>query len=700
MALVFPTASPVEHHLDAQKLEAAWAALAARDSKTFLVVCSDKIVFERYGEDWHADKRHYSASLAKALVGGLSLLLAIDDGLIHPDDLASQYIPQWRSDPLKAKITVRQLANHTSGLEDAELTNRDREEILAEGKTLSEHHMELPGWKGAFWRQEPDPFTPARDDAPVTFEPGSRYAYSNTGIGMLSYAVTAALKETSQKDIRSLLRARIMQPLGIGDAEWSIGYNQIFEVDGLPLVASWGGGSFTARAVARIGQLLLHNGEWDNRQIINPAVVRMALNPAAMPTPERCDGQPWPLSGLSFWLNTDGVWPELPRDAFAGAGAGDQTLLVIPSLDLVAVRNGGALDPNKSFGWQAREELLFNALAEARSFRAPYPPSPVITDIAWAPVPQIARLSMGGKTRDGSDNWPMTWADDGHLYTAYGDGYGFEPGTAEKLGMGFAVIAGGPENFTGFNIRSDAENSGYGAKGAKSSGLLMVNDLLYLWVRNADGDGKTSRLGWSHDKAKSWQWADWTFAEFGHPAFITYGQHYAGARDHYIYIASHDDASAYVNANSFALMRVPKDQLRQRDAYEFFQALDASGRPTWSPDIAERGPVFEHHGQCRRSSISYNKGLGRYLWWQQMTVDASSTDTRFKGGFGLYDAPEPWGPWTTVYFTQNWDVGPGDLGCFPSKWMSEDGQTVHLVFAGSDNFAVRRAELSVDHSKK
>tara|TARA_B100000686_G_scaffold261408_1_gene274348 strand:- start:1286 stop:1456 length:171 start_codon:yes stop_codon:yes gene_type:complete len=41
------------------------------------------------------------------------------------------------------------------------------------------------------------------------------------------------------------------------------------------------------------------------------------------------------------------------------------------------------------------------------------------------------------------------------------------------------------------------------------------------------------------------------------------------------------------------------------------------------------------------------------------------TDTRFEGGFGLYDAPEPWGPWTTVFFTDQWDIGPGDLGHLP-----------------------------------
>jgi hypothetical protein len=89
-----------------------------------------------------------------------------------------------------------------------------------------------------------------------------------------------------------------------------------------------------------------------------------------------------------------------------------------------------------------------------------------------------------------------------------------------------------------------------------------------------------------------------------------------------------------------------------------------------------------------------NAGLKRYLWVQIIPgTQGKKADTRFEGGFGVYDAPEPWGPWTTVYFTEKWDVGPGETASFPTRWMSADGKTAHLVFSGDDHFAVREARL-------
>src|SRR5690606_23731307 len=106
-----------------------------------------------------------------------------------------------------------------------------------------------------------DPFTVALN-APVVFEPGSAYRYSNPGMAALAYAVTASLREAEHKDILSLLRDELMRPLGIPDEDWSIGYDRAYMVDGLDLYANWGGGSFTPRAVARIGEWMMAKGEW------------------------------------------------------------------------------------------------------------------------------------------------------------------------------------------------------------------------------------------------------------------------------------------------------------------------------------------------------------------------------------------------------------------------------------------------------
>ena len=90
----------------------------------------------------------------------------------------------------------------------------------------------------------------------------------------------------------------------------------------------------------------------------------------------------------------------------------------------------------------------------------------------------------------------------------------------------------------GINIRSTTgETVGDGEKGKKASGLLMVNGVLYLWVRNAGN----SQLAWSPDRGQTWSWSDWTFTtSFGAPTFLNFGRNYAGARDGFVYVYSHD----------------------------------------------------------------------------------------------------------------------------------------------------------------
>ncbi len=318
--------------------------------------------------------------------------------------------------------------------------------------------------------------------------------------------------------------------------------------------------------------------------------------------------------------------------------------------------------------------------------------SPVIREIVWDPSETIIRRAKG------SDNWPVTWADDDAIYSTYGDGWGFPPNVPEKLSLGFARVSGQPKNFQGVNIRSPAEQHGQGRAGKKGWGMLCVDGVLYLWLGHADQDGGQAQLAWSHDHAQTWTFADWVFPEFGLMGFVNYGRDYAGARDDYVYAYSHDGPRADTPADGFVLMRVMKDRLTQQGAWEFFQRLDDEGSPIWTDAIAKRGHVMQRKESALRSAMTFNAGLQRYLWWQQIPRppgDADRGDTRFEGGFAIYDAPEPWGPWTTAFRTTAWDVGPGEHGDFPSKWTSKDGKTVYLVFSGDDQFCVRKARIQL-----
>jgi CubicO group peptidase (beta-lactamase class C family) len=681
----WPTATPESQGMSSTQLDAIKDRLAARKTRAFLVVRNDRIVYEWYAKGITAKTKQGTASLAKALVGGMSLAVAMTDGKISIADPASKFIPQWKDDARKAQITIRHLGSHTSGLSDS--------------TTEGVQHEAQPGWMGAFWqRLDPprDPFTLSRDEAPILFAPGEKLQYSNPGIGMMTYCVTAAIRDGAQKDIRTLLRDRVMRPIGVPEDEWSVGYGKTFVVDGLPLVATWGGGAYTPRATARIGRLVLREGDWDGQRILSKEAVRQVTGDAGLIG--HC--------GMGWWSNGGLRYPGLPKDAVWGAGAGDQLLFVVPSLNLIMVRNGETLTPGPSEApireddvftkyHDYRARILFEPLVKAvnnPTSASPRPPSAVIKEVRWAPAESIRRAARG------SDNWPMAWADDDTLYAAYGDGNGFEPFTPEKLSMGFAKITGGPSDFKGVNLRSAmGETRGDGPAGKKASGLLCVDGTLYLLARNTTN----AQLAWSSDHGVTWTWAGWRFTEsFGCPTFLDCGKDYSQARDDFVYIYSPDANSAYETADHIVLARAPKSRMRDRVSYEFFSGFDAAGQPQWTGDLAQRQAVFTHPRVCYRPRVTYDAPLRRYLLVQPVPDSAlqdthGRIDTRFQGGLAIYDAPEPWGPWTRVFYTENWDVGPGDSASFPSKWISEDGTTLHLVFSGGDSFSVREVSLTL-----
>jgi CubicO group peptidase (beta-lactamase class C family) len=626
------TATPASQGLSAAGLDEAAAYAEKYGGGSGCVIRHGHVV-----KEWgSATTRWDIKSATKGSLGATTLGLAVDAGLVKLDDLAQKHYPaigtekpENDKDWLK-EITVRHLATMTAGFDDGR---------------------------------------PPK----LVYRPGTKGIYSNDTSNMLAELLTLKYGE----DLSAVFKRQVMDPIGVPPDEWRWRANQ-FRAKSMNDLASRefaSGLTITHRALARIGYLYLRDGRWKDKQIVSKEYIRTATTPTKLPAP-------FPYYAFYWGSNALGTYAGTPKDAYWALGLGDSFVLVCPSLDIVAVRlglgNKKSQLPGGDDDWGKRVEGFFRLVVNAVEGKPPA--SPVIKEVRWAPAETIIRMAKG------SDNWPTTWADDDVLYTAYGDGWGFDPRRPEKLSLGFAKITGTPPAITAINIPSPTgEQKGDGAKGQKASGLLSVDGILYMWVRNAGN----AQLAWSTDRGKIWAWADWKMTtSFGSPTFLNFGKDYAGARDGFVYIYSLDADGAYEPADRMVLARVPKDRINVQDAYEFFRGL-SEGKPQWTKDVKERGAVLAEPGKCYRSMVTYNGGLKRYLW----CVTRPDKEKKNSYGLAIYDAPEPWGPWTASYVAERWDVDAGESAGFPSKWMSADGKTLHLVFAGGDAFCVRKAEI-------
>jgi CubicO group peptidase (beta-lactamase class C family) len=668
-AAEWKTATSAEMGLDASKLEQARDYALTADGSG-CIIYKGKLVMS-----WGDQAALYDLKSSSKAIGVTLLGIAMKDGKVRLDDPAKKYHPTFGVPPETNaqtgwldKITLRMLANQTAGFEKP----------------------------GGYER--------------LLFEPGTQWHYSDGGPNWLAECLTLVYG----RDLNDLMFERVFTPIGIkpSDIRWrKHAYRPEF-IDGIKRREFGSGFSANVNAMARIGYLYLREGKWNGEEILPASFIRAVREPdpalAKLLVHDPVNyGHASSHYSLLWWNNADGTIRGLPRDAHWSWGLYDSLIVVIPSLDMVIARAGPAKSWKREKGADPydvlkpflepiaasarpqsnarRSALSSPTLApiggEGQGEGALHPLSPVIKEIRWAPTNTIIRRARG------SDNWPLTWADDDHLYTAYGDGRGFEPFVPGKLSLGLAIIEGTSDNFKGINLHSPTvESLGDGVRGRKASGLLCVDGMLYLFVRNVTN----SQLAWSSDHGATWTWADWKFTNsFGCPTFLNFGKNYAGARDDFVYVYSHDSDSAYERADRFVLARVPKNRIRERASYEFFVQRDDAGKPIWSREITNRGAVFANPNACYRSSISYNAALKRYLWCQT----GAGEDTRFAGGFAIYDAPEPWGPWTTVFHIEKWDVGPGETMHLPTKWMSSGGKTVYLVFSGDDSFSVRQGTI-------
>lgn len=267
-----------------------------------LIVKNGKIAVEHYqpGHDMHTAQRTFSVakSMAATLIGHAALQGQID--VTKPALIAEWQMP---GDP-RGAITTEQLMRMASGLTSDTAGNRS-DAIYMGGASVRQWTTQWP----------------------LLNPPNTRYRYANNDTMLAILSLKAAQAKAGAA----------LSPSAFFDR---IGMTRSFaehDKDGDYILSSqvW----TTARDLARLGLLYQNDGLWDGKRLL-PEGWRTFVTTPSGPQPDGAFGY-----GAGFWLlnKSDGI----PADAFGAFGNRGQYLVVIPSRQLVIVRQGYDDDKNR-----------------------------------------------------------------------------------------------------------------------------------------------------------------------------------------------------------------------------------------------------------------------------------------------------------------------------------------------------------------
>src|SRR5688500_5858313 len=298
----WPTSTPEEQGMNAATLEGAktYAFAPGKNTQGVVVTRRGVLVAEWYEDGRDATSYGASWSMAKSFTSAL-IGIAIDEGKIAGVDAKLvDYYPMWAGSP-REDITLEHVLRMSSGLMWLEDYAIDR----ANGSDV----VQL-----VFTTESPLDYVLAK---PSESPAGTVWEYSSGDTLLLS----GVLAKATGKRAGDYAQDKLFAKLDIAGAEWwraktgeTLTYCCL---------------DMTSRDFARFGLLYMQRGTWEGEQVVPEAWVDASLTPA--PT--------YAGYGYQWWLDGK-VDPSLPADLFMANGHDGQFIYVIPSLELVVVRNG------------------------------------------------------------------------------------------------------------------------------------------------------------------------------------------------------------------------------------------------------------------------------------------------------------------------------------------------------------------------
>lgn len=290
-----------------------------------VVVYNGQIIAEKYAKGFDYNSRLMGWSMTKSIANALVGIL-VKEGKLDIDDPAP--IQEWQQDDRK-KITIHNLLQASSGLD------------------WSESYFNPVGAFHQMFIKSDDKAGYAASK-PLAHAPGRHFQYSSGTTNILSRIIRQTVGD---EDYYRFPYEKLFYKIGM--------YRAILEPDASGTFVASSYGFASARDWARFGLLYLNDGVWNNERILPEGWVKYTITPApAAPKREY---------GAQFWLNYGKEddpavveFPGLPHEAFLAEGFERNSVVVIPSRNLVVVRLG--VTHNKNFDHAALIQGVIAAL--------------------------------------------------------------------------------------------------------------------------------------------------------------------------------------------------------------------------------------------------------------------------------------------------------------------------------------------------
>lgn len=339
MGDVLPT-SPMPAELDMAKVtQAIDAAFEPTEAQTAALVVTYKgrIIAERYGEGITKDTPLESWSMGKSLSATIMGIL-MNKGVYKLDQPAP--IPQWQGkDDPRAKIRIMDIMHMSSGLYCRAPQDPDYDPSLG-----YPDHLYL-------YTDAGNSFAYAAN-LPQQWPPNTVGRYRNSDPVLTNYLNRLGIEKLGEI-YHTFPQRALFDKIGVR--------TMIMETDPSGNFLTQGYEFASGRDWARLGNLYLQDGVWNGERILPEGFTRFV---STLAEPWVADGRP--IYGGLFWINGDGARP-IPKESYYMSGAGGQSVMMIPSHDLVVVRLGhykGAQAGGKAL--DKAYSLLMEAVPEKR----------------------------------------------------------------------------------------------------------------------------------------------------------------------------------------------------------------------------------------------------------------------------------------------------------------------------------------------